>query len=153
MFPTKKEGLGVHFYYIDRNIFTEIWKWQRIGSSPIFFIFFYGRTTGIEPARGGFTIHCLGPLGYVRPGKTSQFIYLQSFLLRRKNELTFVRMWVGDSDRGSKQDRWLTPNSQTSCSVVDLYQICDRDEVFRISPGEISRSHLPSPSVLLNVKE
>ncbi len=26
-----------------------------------------GRTTGIEPARGGFTIHCLNPLGYIRP--------------------------------------------------------------------------------------
>ncbi|KAL2905188.1 hypothetical protein RDABS01_003898 [Bienertia sinuspersici] len=23
--------------------------------------------TGIEPARGGFTIHCLDPLGYIRP--------------------------------------------------------------------------------------
>ncbi|KAL2905279.1 50S ribosomal protein L2 chloroplastic, partial [Bienertia sinuspersici] len=29
-----------------------------------------GRTTGIEPAHGGFTIHCLDPLGYIRP-----FIY------------------------------------------------------------------------------
>ena len=27
----------------------------------------FGRTTGIEPARGGFTIHCLDPLGYIRP--------------------------------------------------------------------------------------
>ena len=26
-----------------------------------------GRMTGIEPARGGFTIHCLDPLGYIRP--------------------------------------------------------------------------------------
>ncbi|KAH0447893.1 hypothetical protein IEQ34_023269 [Dendrobium chrysotoxum] len=26
-----------------------------------------GRTTGIEPAHGGFTIHCLDPLGYIRP--------------------------------------------------------------------------------------
>jgi hypothetical protein len=26
-----------------------------------------GRTTGIEPAHGGFTIHCLNPLGYIRP--------------------------------------------------------------------------------------
>lgn len=25
------------------------------------------RTTGIEPAHGGFTIHCLDPLGYIRP--------------------------------------------------------------------------------------
>ena len=57
--------------------------------------FIDGRTTGIEPARGGFTIHCLGPLGYVRPGK-NQFIYLQSFLPRIKNELTFVLMWVSD---------------------------------------------------------
>ena len=38
----------------------------------LFFLLFYGRTTGIEPACGGFTIHCLGPLGYVRPGKTNQ---------------------------------------------------------------------------------
>ena len=44
-------------------------KWRK--SIP-FFLFFYGRTTGIEPARGGFTIHCLGPLGYVRPVKTNQ---------------------------------------------------------------------------------
>ena len=29
--------------------------------------FMDGRTTGIEPARGGFTIHCLDPLGYIRP--------------------------------------------------------------------------------------
>ena len=29
--------------------------------------FIDGRTTGIEPARGGFTIHCLDPLGYIRP--------------------------------------------------------------------------------------
>nr|BEV76705.1 ribosomal protein L22 [Glycosmis pentaphylla] len=28
---------------------------------------FIGRTTGIEPAHGGFTIHCLDPLGYIRP--------------------------------------------------------------------------------------
>nr|AWT40635.1 ribosomal protein S19 [Cercis chuniana] len=26
-----------------------------------------GRTTGIEPAHGEFTIHCLDPLGYIRP--------------------------------------------------------------------------------------
>ncbi|KAK6923589.1 hypothetical protein RJ641_011893 [Dillenia turbinata] len=30
-------------------------------------LFIDGRTTGIEPARGGFTIHCLDPLGYIRP--------------------------------------------------------------------------------------
>ncbi|KAK7321962.1 hypothetical protein VNO80_32170 [Phaseolus coccineus] len=30
----------------------------------------YGRTTGIEPAHGGFTIHCLDPLGYIRPSYT-----------------------------------------------------------------------------------
>lgn len=29
-----------------------------------------GRTTGIEPARGGFTIHCLDPLGYIRPSNS-----------------------------------------------------------------------------------
>ncbi|KAK2995440.1 hypothetical protein RJ640_029072 [Escallonia rubra] len=29
--------------------------------------FIDGRMTGIEPARGGFTIHCLDPLGYIRP--------------------------------------------------------------------------------------
>ena len=29
--------------------------------------FIDGRTTGIEPAHGGFTIHCLDPLGYIRP--------------------------------------------------------------------------------------
>ncbi|KAF4359984.1 hypothetical protein F8388_004491 [Cannabis sativa] len=27
----------------------------------------YGRTTGIEPAHGGFPIHYLDPLGYIRP--------------------------------------------------------------------------------------
>ncbi|PWA56536.1 hypothetical protein CTI12_AA414690 [Artemisia annua] len=29
--------------------------------------FIDGRTTRIESARGGFTIHCLDPLGYIRP--------------------------------------------------------------------------------------
>lgn len=28
--------------------------------------FIHGRTTGIEPAHGGSTIHCLNPLGHVR---------------------------------------------------------------------------------------
>nr|YP_009927380.1 ribosomal protein S19 [Viburnum burejaeticum]QES95220.1 ribosomal protein S19 [Viburnum burejaeticum] len=32
---------------------------------------FVGRTTGIEPAHGGFTIHCLDPLGYIRPLRVS----------------------------------------------------------------------------------
>nr|BEV74706.1 ribosomal protein L22 [Aegle marmelos] len=32
-----------------------------------FYSYSYGRTTGIEPAHGGFTIHCLDPLGYIRP--------------------------------------------------------------------------------------
>ena len=31
------------------------------------FVAVRGRTTGIEPAHGGFTIHCLDPLGYIRP--------------------------------------------------------------------------------------
>jgi hypothetical protein len=35
-----------------------------------------GRTTGIEPAHGGFTIHCLDPLGYIRPST----IYLSSII-------------------------------------------------------------------------
>ncbi|KAG5630760.1 hypothetical protein H5410_002477, partial [Solanum commersonii] len=29
--------------------------------------FIDGQTTGIEPVHGGFTIHCLDPLGYIRP--------------------------------------------------------------------------------------
>ena len=38
-----------------------------------------GRTTGIEPARGGFTIHCLDPLGYIRPyPHTGLSLYLRS---------------------------------------------------------------------------
>lgn len=54
----------------------------------------YGRTTGIEPAHGGFTIHCLDPLGYIRPlaylhsiftlfkleNKRFKFEYFSSFL-------------------------------------------------------------------------
>ena len=40
-----------------------------------------GRTTGIEPARGGFTIHCLDPLGYIRPYPRTGFsLYLRSDL-------------------------------------------------------------------------
>ena len=35
--------------------------------------FIDGRTTGIEPARGGFTIHCLDPLGYIRPYPPHRF--------------------------------------------------------------------------------
>ena len=34
--------------------------------------FGFGRTTGIEPAHGGFTIHCLDPLGYIRPYPRAQ---------------------------------------------------------------------------------
>jgi hypothetical protein len=34
--------------------------------------FIDGRMTGIEPARGGFTIHCLDPLGYIRPYPRAQ---------------------------------------------------------------------------------
>ena len=41
--------------------------------------FIDGRTTGIEPARGGFTIHCLDPLGYIRPHPRTGFsLYLRS---------------------------------------------------------------------------
>ena len=41
--------------------------------------FIDGRTTGIEPARGGFTIHCLDPLGYIRPyPRTGCCLYLRS---------------------------------------------------------------------------
>ena len=41
--------------------------------------FIDGRTTGIEPARGGFTIHCLDPLGYIRPYPRTGFsLYLRS---------------------------------------------------------------------------
>nr|YP_004222366.1 hypothetical protein LKY74_mgp032 [Beta vulgaris subsp. maritima]YP_004842171.1 hypothetical protein LKY79_mgp034 [Beta macrocarpa]CBJ20699.1 hypothetical protein [Beta vulgaris subsp. maritima]CBL54141.1 hypothetical protein [Beta vulgaris subsp. maritima]CBX24976.1 hypothetical protein [Beta macrocarpa]CBX33217.1 hypothetical protein [Beta vulgaris subsp. maritima]CBX33312.1 hypothetical protein [Beta vulgaris subsp. maritima] len=41
--------------------------------------FIDGRTTGIEPARGGFTIHCLDPLGYIRPyPRTGLSLYLRS---------------------------------------------------------------------------
>ena len=41
--------------------------------------FMDGRTTGIEPARGGLTIHCLDPLGYIRPYPRSGFsLYLRS---------------------------------------------------------------------------
>jgi hypothetical protein len=37
-----------------------------------------GRTTGIEPARGGFTIHCLDPLGYIRPLPKIRNLFLSS---------------------------------------------------------------------------
>jgi ribosomal protein S19 len=41
--------------------------------------FIDGRTTGIEPAHGGFTIHCLDPLGYIRPyPRTGLSLYLRS---------------------------------------------------------------------------
>lgn len=41
--------------------------------------FMDGRTTGIEPARGGLTIHCLDPLGYIRPYPRTGFsLYLRS---------------------------------------------------------------------------
>ena len=41
--------------------------------------FIDGRTTGIEHARGGFTIHCLDPLGYIRPYPRTGFsLYLRS---------------------------------------------------------------------------
>lgn len=40
-----------------------------------------GRTTGIEPARGGFTIHCLDPLGYIRPILYINYITFYTFSL------------------------------------------------------------------------
>ncbi|TYH13616.1 hypothetical protein ES288_A06G152700v1 [Gossypium darwinii] len=41
--------------------------------------FIDGRTMGIEPARGGFTIHYLDPLGYIRPyPHTGLSLYLRS---------------------------------------------------------------------------
>ncbi|KAL2929941.1 Major capsid protein VP1 [Bienertia sinuspersici] len=41
--------------------------------------FIDGRTTGIEPACGRFTIHCLDPLGYIRPyPRTGLSLYLRS---------------------------------------------------------------------------
>ncbi|XAR66414.1 hypothetical protein NMG60_11012644 [Bertholletia excelsa] len=43
--------------------------------------FIDGRTTGIEPARGGFTIHCLDPLGYIRPYPRTGETKLQLFFL------------------------------------------------------------------------
>ncbi|CAI8615451.1 unnamed protein product [Vicia faba] len=36
----------------------------------------HGRTTGIEPAHGGFTIHCLDPLGYIRPISMAKLHYV-----------------------------------------------------------------------------
>lgn len=54
--------------YLCNNIYTQI-----ISSTThhlIYYIFFTGRTTGIEPARGGFTIHCLGTT-WLRPPQTN----------------------------------------------------------------------------------
>ena len=61
--------------------------------------------TGIEPAHGGFTIHCLDPLGYIRPIlclnyqllnilninfiKHNYFIYYQLYLFLR-NQLYLI---------------------------------------------------------------
>ena len=41
-----------------------------------------GRTTGIEPAHGGFTIHCLDPLGYIRPLYYYKYLHHLSLLVR-----------------------------------------------------------------------
>lgn len=52
--------------------------------------FFDGRTTGIEPARGGFTIHCLDPLGYIRPyPRTEVSIYDQ--ILSEPTPMTAIK--------------------------------------------------------------
>ena len=38
-----------------------------------------GRTTGIEPAHSGFTIHRLNPLGHIRPQRWMFFFYCYLF--------------------------------------------------------------------------
>ncbi|KVH99458.1 NADH:ubiquinone/plastoquinone oxidoreductase, chloroplast chain 5, C-terminal [Cynara cardunculus var. scolymus] len=45
------------------------------------------RRTGIEPAHGGFTIHCLDPLGYIRP----YYLVLSTITI-----LAFVLWWVSE---------------------------------------------------------
>ena len=53
--------------------------------------------TGIEPANDGFTIHCLNPLGYIRPRKEIDkkifseknyplFFFYDSLLARTKDK-------------------------------------------------------------------
>lgn len=65
--------------------------------NPVDF-FFTGRTTGIEPARGGFTIHCLGTT-WLRPPQTnwqslSTVIPFQEWMvLSSENQLIMKRFY------------------------------------------------------------
>nr|YP_010931459.1 ribosomal protein S19 [Rudbeckia hirta]WKN51251.1 ribosomal protein S19 [Rudbeckia hirta] len=52
--------------FVANNLLKKINKLNTKEEKEIIIIKF-GRTTGIEPAHGGFTIHCLDPLGYIRP--------------------------------------------------------------------------------------
>jgi small subunit ribosomal protein S19 len=51
--------------FVANNLLKKINKLNTKEEKEI--IITFGRTTGIEPAHGGFTIHCLDPLGYIRP--------------------------------------------------------------------------------------
>ncbi|GAA0185194.1 hypothetical protein LIER_32482 [Lithospermum erythrorhizon] len=48
-------------------------------------------TTGIEPARGGFTIHCLDPLGYIRPTPTQVSVSIYDQIDNLKADSPFIR--------------------------------------------------------------
>nr|YP_010625750.1 ribosomal protein L2 [Leptadenia pyrotechnica]WBG94598.1 ribosomal protein L2 [Leptadenia pyrotechnica] len=59
-----------------------------------------GRTTGIEPAHGGFTIHCLDPLGYIRPQAlyiilySLFFLYVYFYVIRLTNILYKLVLYI-----------------------------------------------------------
>ena len=53
--------------FVANHLLRKINKLNTKAEKEIIVTWGYGRTTGIEPAHGGFTIHCLDPLGYIRP--------------------------------------------------------------------------------------
>ncbi|KAL4334129.1 hypothetical protein GQ457_07G008400 [Hibiscus cannabinus] len=60
--------------YLQKKIFLGL-SFVSVTNGP----FIDGRTTGIEPVCGRFTIHCLDPLGYIHPDPhTSLSLYLRS---------------------------------------------------------------------------
>ncbi|KAI7993356.1 hypothetical protein LOK49_LG11G02826 [Camellia lanceoleosa] len=76
--------------------------------------FIDGRTTGIKPARSGFTIHCLDPLGYIRPyPRTGLRIGKMDRTLNSRDQETreMVYLWA---------EKWLSRSRQSLRWVLRL---------------------------------
>lgn len=70
-----------YLIYLSYFIYNDINKRFRQLIKIKYKFFLSGRTTGIEPAHGGSTIHCLNPLGHVR-------LFKNLFICKKKKTMT-----------------------------------------------------------------